>query len=49
MWTIVLVSVVTAGSALGFSLLQTSTYEVSMLILVGQKTTGDKNPDAKEK
>jgi uncharacterized protein involved in exopolysaccharide biosynthesis len=49
MWTIVLVSVVTAGSALGFSLLQTSTYEASMLILVGQKTTGDKNPDAKEK
>jgi capsular polysaccharide biosynthesis protein len=40
-WTIVLVAVVTAASALGFSLLQTPTYEASVLILVGQKTTGD--------
>ena len=41
MWTIVLVAAVTAGSALGFSLLQTPTYEASVLILVGQKTTDD--------
>ncbi len=38
-----LVAAVTAGSALGFSLLQTPTYEASVLILVGQKTTGDTN------
>jgi succinoglycan biosynthesis transport protein ExoP len=37
MWTIVLVAAVTAGSALGFSLLQTPTYEASVQILVGQK------------
>jgi len=42
-WTIVLVAAVTAGSALGFSLLQTPTYEASVLILVGQKTTGNTN------
>jgi capsular polysaccharide biosynthesis protein len=41
MRTIVLVAAVTAGSALGFSLLQTPTYEASVLILVGQKTTDD--------
>ena len=46
MWTIVAVAVVTAGSALGFSLLQTPTYEASVLILVGQKTTGDTLPGA---
>jgi len=40
-WTIVVVAAVTAGSALGFSLLQTPTYEASVMILVGQKTTGD--------
>jgi capsular polysaccharide biosynthesis protein len=44
MWTIVLVAAVTAGSAFGFSLLQTPTYEASVLILVGQKTTADTNP-----
>ena len=43
MWTIVLVAAVTAGSALGFSLLQTPTYEASVLILVGQRTPGDTN------
>ena len=43
MWTIVLVAAVAVGSALGFSLLQTPTYEASVLILVGQKTTGDTN------
>jgi capsular polysaccharide biosynthesis protein len=43
MWTIVLVAAVTAGSALGFSLLQTPTYQASVLILVGQETTGDTN------
>ncbi len=41
MWTIVLVAVVTTGSALGSSLLQTPTYVASVQILVGQKTTGD--------
>jgi capsular polysaccharide biosynthesis protein len=41
MWIIVLVAVVTTGSALGFSLLQTPTYVASVQILVGQKTTGD--------
>jgi capsular polysaccharide biosynthesis protein len=45
-WTIVLVAVVTAGSALGFSLLQTPTYEASVLILVGQDVTGEWNPSA---
>jgi capsular polysaccharide biosynthesis protein len=43
MWIIVLVAVVTTGSAVGFSLLQTPTYEASVQILVGQKTTGDTN------
>jgi capsular polysaccharide biosynthesis protein len=43
MWTIVLVAAVTAGSALGFSLLQTPTYEASVLILVGQRTPSDTN------
>ncbi len=43
MWTIVLVAAVTAGSALGFSMLQTPTYEASVLILVGQQTVGDPN------
>jgi capsular polysaccharide biosynthesis protein len=42
-WTIVLVAAVAAGSALGFSMLQTPTYEASVLILVGQETTGDTN------
>jgi capsular polysaccharide biosynthesis protein len=45
MWTIVLVTAVTAGSALGFSLLQTPTYEASVLILVGQKVTGGEYPN----
>ena len=44
MWTIMLVALVTTGSAIGFSLLQTPTYESSMLIQVGEKTTGDTNP-----
>jgi capsular polysaccharide biosynthesis protein len=43
MWTIVVVAAVTVGSALGFSLLQTPTYEASVMILVGQETTGDTN------
>jgi capsular polysaccharide biosynthesis protein len=46
MWTIVLVAAVTAVSALGFSVMQTPTYEASVLILVGQKTTGDTLPGA---
>jgi capsular polysaccharide biosynthesis protein len=43
MWTIVLVAAVTAVSALGISLMQTPTYEASVMILVGQKTTSDTN------
>jgi capsular polysaccharide biosynthesis protein len=42
---IVLVAAVTAGSALGFSLLQTPTYEASVQILVGQKVTSGKYPN----
>lgn len=44
MWTIMLVALVATGSAIGFSLLQTPTYESSVLILVGDKTSGDTNP-----
>jgi capsular polysaccharide biosynthesis protein len=44
MWTIMLVALVATGSAIGFSLLQAPTYESSVLILVGDKTTGDTNP-----
>ena len=44
MWTIMLVALVATGSAIGFSLLQIPTYESSVLILVGDKTTGDSNP-----
>jgi capsular polysaccharide biosynthesis protein len=40
MWTIALVAVVTAGSAVGFSLMQTPTYKASVQILVGQTTEG---------
>jgi capsular polysaccharide biosynthesis protein len=43
MWTIVVVAAATVGSALGFSLLQTPTYEASVMILVGQETTGNTN------
>jgi capsular polysaccharide biosynthesis protein len=43
MWIIVLVAVVVTGSAVGFSLYQTPTYEASAKILVGQKSTGDTN------
>lgn len=45
MWTIVLVAAVTAGSALGFSLTQTPTYEASVQILIGQKVTGGEYPN----
>ncbi len=38
---IILVMVVITGSALGFSLAQAPTYEASVKILVGQKSTGD--------
>lgn len=44
MWIIMLVALVTTGSAIGFSLLQEPTYESSVLIQVGEKTTGDTNP-----
>jgi capsular polysaccharide biosynthesis protein len=40
MWTIVLVTIVTAGLALGFSLYQTPTYEASVMLVVGQDATG---------
>jgi capsular polysaccharide biosynthesis protein len=43
MWVIMLVAVVVTASALGFSLYQTPTYEASVTILVGQKSTGDTN------
>ena len=43
MWTIMLVALVGGGAAMGFSLLQTPTYESSVLILIGEKTTGDTN------
>ena len=45
-WTIILVAVVLMGSTLGFSRLQTPTYEASVRILVGQKATGDTNLSA---
>src|SRR5919112_44281 len=50
MWTIMLVALVTTGAAIGFSLLQTPTYESSVLILIGGKTTGDTNsaPDVQD-
>ena len=44
MWTIMLVALVATGSAIGFSLLQAPTYESSVLIVVGENTTGDTNP-----
>jgi capsular polysaccharide biosynthesis protein len=40
MWTIVLVAVLTTGFALGFSLYQAPTYQATVKILVGQKSTG---------
>jgi capsular polysaccharide biosynthesis protein len=42
-WTIMLVTLVTTGAAIGFSLLQEPTYESSVLIVVGENTTGDTN------
>ena len=44
MWIIVLVAAVSAGSALGLSLLQTPTYEASVMILVGQNISGGTYP-----
>jgi succinoglycan biosynthesis transport protein ExoP len=41
--TIVLVTVVVTGSALGFSLMQAPTYQASVKILVGQKGTNTPN------
>ena len=40
-WAIILVTVVITGSALGFSLAQAPTYQASVKILVGQRSTGD--------
>ena len=45
LWVIVLVGLVFAGAAAGFSFLQTPTYEASIKILIGQKQTGDTAPD----
>ncbi len=42
-WSIVLVALVLAGSTLGFSLIQTPTYQASIKIMVGQKITGDQS------
>jgi non-specific protein-tyrosine kinase len=39
LWVIVLVAIVLTGSAVGFSLYQTPTYEASVKILVGQTST----------
>jgi capsular polysaccharide biosynthesis protein len=39
LWAVVLVAAVLTGSAVGFSLLQTPTYEASIKILVGQEDT----------
>lgn len=41
MWAVILVAVVLAGAAVGFSLGQTPRYEASIKILVGQEQTGD--------
>ncbi len=40
LWVILLVAAVLAGSAVGFSFLQTPTYEASIKILVGQEQEG---------
>jgi len=40
---IILVAALITGTALGFSLVQTPTYEASIKVLVGQKITGDTN------
>jgi capsular polysaccharide biosynthesis protein len=42
-WAIILVTVVITGSALGFSLAQAPTYQASIKILVGQRSTADTN------
>ncbi len=39
--TIILVTVLVTGSAVGFSLAQTPIYQASIKVLVGQKVTGD--------
>ncbi len=44
--TIILVTIVITGSALGFSLAQPPTYQASVKILVGQKSTGTANLNA---
>lgn len=41
LWAILLVVTILAGSALGFSLIQTPSYEASTKILIGQKATAD--------
>jgi capsular polysaccharide biosynthesis protein len=45
LWVIVLVGVIFAGVAAGFSFLQTPTYEASIKILIGQKQSSDIPPD----
>lgn len=41
LWVILLAMLVCAGSATGFSLLQTPTYETTILVLIGQKQQDD--------
>ena len=41
LWVIVLMAIVLGGSAVGFSLTQTPTYEASTKILIGQQSTDD--------
>jgi capsular polysaccharide biosynthesis protein len=41
LWVILLIAVVLTGSAVGFSLLQTPTYEASIQILIGQENVED--------
>lgn len=44
LWLITLIAVVLAGSAVGFDLLRTPTYEASIKILIGQQEQGGSNP-----
>jgi len=45
LWVIVLVGLVFAGSAAGFSFFQTPTYEASIKLLIGQKQNSNDTPD----
>jgi capsular polysaccharide biosynthesis protein len=45
LWVIILVALVFVGTALGASLLQTPTYQASAKLLLGQKPSGDQQPN----